>query len=175
MFLTTHAAAGILISRYFPEPGAVFGISFASHFLMDFIPHGDTDLYHDEVWKVQNKYRRVVLINALDLVFLVAMVLWVILQPDMPRANLMLIGVIGSVLPDLFSHFFPAIHHRFSWLGVVRWLHAGSKQIGLRFMVRGQNWLHHLFHHRLIHRDISFRAGLVMQLTLVAVMFLLGR
>ena len=47
MFLTTHAAAGIAISHYVHNPWAVFALSFASHFVLDFIPHGDENLYGD--------------------------------------------------------------------------------------------------------------------------------
>lgn len=173
MFLTTHAAAGLLLSQYIDTPLPLFGASFASHFLLDFIPHGDTDLYKDDEWRVQKKFGRVVVINAIDLAALTFLIVLILGNPNLPASNLMMIAILGSILPDFLHHFFPIIHERMSWLFVVRWLHAISKTIGLRMMVRGQNWLHDLFHHRIIRTDVPFQVGLLMQIVLVGVVLVL--
>lgn len=170
MFLTTHAAAGILISSHVNGPWQVFGLAFASHFIMDFIPHGDEHLYHDEEWKIMKRYRRVVIFSAIDLAGLILLTAWSINSTMDTNNSLMTVGILGSILPDLFSHFFPVIHERFSWLWLVRWLHTLTKPTGLRLVVRFQNWLHEVLHHDLIHKDIPFSAGLVMQAALVLVM-----
>ena len=106
-------------------------------------------------------------INIIDLAALTFLIVFILGNPDLPASNLMMIAILGSILPDFLHHFFPIVHERMSWLFVVRWLHALSKPIGLRLMVRGQNWLHELFHHRIIHSDISFQAGLLMQVVIV--------
>lgn len=168
MFLTTHAAAGILISRYVHDPAAVFGLSFASHFVLDFIPHGDEHLFHDEEWQVQKRYRRPILINLVDLAGLVVLILWSINRPGETASKLMVIGIIGGVLPDFLSFLFPVIHERFSWLFLVRWLYKLTKPTGLRYLVRGQNWIHRVLHHDLIRRDIPLWAGLSMQVAMIA-------
>lgn len=170
MFLTTHAAAGILISNYVEDPVAVFSLSFLSHFVLDFIPHGDEELYHDEDWQKHQRYRWAALINFLDVAVLIGLLLWVIGQPDQPRMGLMLTGVIGSVLPDFLSYFFPIIHQRFSWQFVMRWLYKLTKPTGLRYIVRGQDWFHNLLHHKIFQRDIPFAVGFGMQIVLIAVM-----
>lgn len=167
MFLTTHAAAGILIADKVHNPVAVFGLAFASHFVLDFIPHGDETLYHDEEWKSGRRYRRAVLINLLDVAGLVAMVLWSLNQPDLPSSRLLLIGILGSVLPDFLSHLFPVLHERLSWLFLVRWLYSLTKPTGVRYLVRAQNWLHTVLHHDIVQRDIPFTLGLGFQLILV--------
>jgi hypothetical protein len=169
MFLATHAAAGILIGQYVNNPLAVFGLSFASHFVLDFIPHGDEHLYHDEEWREQRRYRRAALINALDLTALIGLLLWLISRPDQPRMELMMIGVLGSVLPDFLSHFFPVIHQRFSWLWLMRWIYKLTKPTGLRYIVRGQDWIHNLLHHEILRRDIPFLVGLSIQIVLIVV------
>lgn len=167
MFLTTHTAAGIAISRYINDPLAVFAVAFASHFILDFIPHGDETLYRDEEWKFQHKYRRVFLLSALDVGAMFGLILWSLNQQSVPSSHLMVVGILGSILPDLFTNLFPLIHERFSWLSLVRWLYAVTKPTGLRFVVRGQNWIHNLLHHEIIRRDVPFRVGLVIQVALV--------
>ncbi len=175
MFLTTHAAAGILISHYVSNPYAVFGLSLASHFVLDFIPHGDEHLFHDEEWKVHKRYRRPILINFVDLTGLVILILWSIGHPGETTSKLMVIGIIGSILPDFLSFLFPVVHGWLSWLWLVRWLYTLTKPTGLRYLVRGQNWIHNLLHHEIIRRDIPFLAGLSMQAVLVVIFIYLSR
>lgn len=169
MFLTTHAAAGILISHYTKNPYAVFGLSFASHFVLDFIPHGDEHLYHDEEWQLLNKFKRPVVINLIDLVGLVGLIFWAIDHAGDTTSRLMMIGIIGSILPDFFSYLFPVIHEKMSWLFLVRWLYGLTKPTGLRYLVRAQDWMHNLLHHEIIRRDVPFLAGLAMQLALIGI------
>lgn len=167
MFLTTHAAAGILISQYVKDPYAVFGLSFASHFVLDFIPHGDESLYHDHEWKILKKFKRPVLINLADAIGLVSIIFWAINHPGDVTGRLMMIGIIGSILPDFLSYLFPVIHERMSWLFLVRWLYAITKPTGLRYLVRGQNWIHNVLHHEIFRRDIPLWSGVVIQVILV--------
>jgi hypothetical protein len=175
MFLTTHAAAGVLISHYVQDPYAVFGLSFASHFVLDFIPHGDENLYHDEEWKLLKKFKRPVLINLADLAGLLGVVMFAINNPGDTTSRLMMIGIIGSILPDFLSHLFPVIHERMSWLFLVRWLYKLTKPTGIRYFVRGQNKIHQFLHHDIIRRDIPFLTGLVMQALLTVVFLALTR
>ncbi len=170
MFLTTHAAAGIFIAEHVHNPLAVFGLSFASHFVLDFIPHGDENLYHDEEWQVRKRYRRVVAINAIDVGLLIGLTLWVIQQPNLPSSHLLLIGILGSILPDFLSFFFPILHERLSWLFLVRWLYSLTKPTGLRYLVRAQNWVHRVLHHEIFRRDIPFWTGLTLQAVLTIVL-----
>lgn len=175
MFLTTHAAAGILIAHYTNDPLAAFAYSFGSHFVLDFIPHGDDELYHDAEWKDEKKYRRVIGINIIDLTILLGMILWVIAHPDFPQGKLMLVCILGSILPDAFSHFLPVIHQRFNWIFFVRWLYSLSKPTGIRYLVRLQNWFHRVLHHDIIRRDIPFSLGVIMQVALVVIFLTLAR
>lgn len=168
MFLTTHAAAGLLISTHVQHPMAVFGLSFASHFILDFIPHGDEDLYHDEEWMAQKRYRRAIIVNAIDLTGLSLIILWAAYHPEIAASRNMLIGIMGGVLPDFLSFLFPVIHERLSWLFLVRWLYRLTKPTGIRYLVRTQNWIHDVLHHKIIRSDIPFRWGISMQMILIA-------
>jgi hypothetical protein len=175
MFLTTHAAAGILISHYTKNPYAVFGLSFASHFVLDFIPHGDERLYHDEEWRVLKKFKRPILINLVDIIGLVVLIFWAINHTADTTSKLMMIGIIGSILPDFLSYLFPVMHERLSWLFVVRWIYSLTKPTGIRYLVRAQNWMHQALHHDIIQSDIPFLAGLVLQVVFVGVFLYLAR
>lgn len=87
----------------------------------------------------------------------------------------MMIGIIGSILPDFLSLLFPVMHEWLSWLWLVRWLYILTKPTGIRYLVRGQNWIHNLLHHEIIRRDIPFLAGLSMQVGLVGIFIWLSR
>lgn len=163
MFLTTHAAAGIFLSQQFDNPYAVFATAFASHFFLDFIPHGDEDLYHDHEWKILKKFKRPIIINSLDLLGVMLVIFWAIGQDTLPHSNFLMLGILGGILPDFLDHLFPELHRRLSWLWLIRWIYAASKPTGLRYLVRAQDWVHRVLHHDIIRRDISFRSGIIMQ------------
>ncbi len=167
MFLTTHAAAGIFLSQQFDNPSLVFATSFASHFILDFIPHGDEHLYHDHEWKILKKFKRPIIINSIDLLGLVAIIIWAMYQPGDTTGRLMMVGIVGSILPDFLSYLFPVLHQRLSWLWLVRWLYGLTKPTGLRYFVRGQDWIHNLLHHEIIRSDVSLRTGLIVQVLLI--------
>lgn len=178
MFLTTHAAAGLVISQYVHNPYAVFGLSFASHFVLDFIPHGDENIYGTyELPGSHHRFRRAVVINFLDLAALGGLTMWAIAHQSANQANdrLMLIGILGGILPDFLSNLFPILHEKLSWLALVRWVYAITKPTGIRYLVRGQNWIHNVLHHEIFRRDIPFWAGLMTQVVLVAAGILLLR
>lgn len=175
MFLTTHAAAGIFISQYVKDPNLVFVLSFASHFVLDFIPHGDEGIYGDyEVPEHHHRFRRALYVNLADVVALTGLTFWAIGQHEVADQH-MLIGILGSVLPDFLANFFPILHERLSWLALVRWVYKLTKPTGLRYLVRAQNWIHNLLHHEIIRRDIPFLAGLSLQVALVAVLMFYSR
>lgn len=175
MFLTTHAAAGILIGHTLHDPLAVFGVSFASHFVLDFIPHGDEELYRDYEWKVLKKYTRPMLVNAIDVACLIGLTLWAISTQSAISESLVAIGILGSILPDFLSFLFPVLHEKLSWLNLARWIYAATKPTGLRYLVRGQDRIHKLFHHEIIRRDVPLWTGVTLQAALTVVLLVLSR
>lgn len=100
MFVATHVAAGALIGTVLPgQPAAILALSFASHFLLDVIPHGDRH-HVEDYWFGQRKnlkaaYRHVIFDSAFA-VILTASLLGFVAQD---RAS-MAWGIIGSVSPD---------------------------------------------------------------------------
>lgn len=173
MLLTPHAAAGIAISQHVHNPLAVLGLSILSHFVLDLVPHGDQKIFggnNNEPYR----WKPILTVEIIDIAILIAIVAWMAGQPLNTSTYLMTFGVLGGVLPDLLSSFFPVLHARMSWLWLVRWIYRLTKPTGLRYFARGHNWLHNVFHHRLIHRDITFGQGLVLQTVAVVVFLLLA-
>ncbi len=175
MFLTTHASAGIFIAQHIHNPMAVFGLSFASHFILDFIPHGDEGLYGHYLEPGKHRYRRAIIVNIFDVAGLIGFSLWAAQRADIAQSHLLLIGVLGSILPDFLSHFFPILHQRLNWLFFIRWLYSLTKPTGVRYLVRAQNWLHRVLHHEIVRRDIPFWAGMSSQIILSAVLLYFSR
>jgi len=171
MFLTTHAAVGIAISQHVGSPLAAFGWSFASHFLLDFIPHGDEKIYGHYLEPGHHRFRRAIFVNTIDIAILIGMTFWAIGEPRLERQEFLLLGILGSIIPDMLTNFFPIIHERLSWLRLVRWVYAVTKPTGLRYVIRVQDWIHKLLHHEIIRSDIPFVVGLVLQALLIAIVF----
>ncbi|MFH0952489.1 MAG: hypothetical protein V1838_04935 [Patescibacteria group bacterium] len=169
MFGTTHASVGIVISQHVDKPLNIFLLAILSHFILDFIPHGDERLYHDEEWKENKKYKRVTIITAIDLTLLITMTLILYSTNDLPRMALISAGIIGSTLPDLLNQVLPVFHEKLNWLFVVRWLHKFLKSFRLGTFLKAHNSLHGW-----LHRAAHFRVPAKVGLTLQAVITFVG-
>lgn len=103
MFIAGHVAAGALIGQTlgFTNPALIFALSFASHFLLDVVPHGDghhvADYYHGKKEKLKALYSGL----AVDTAFSVMLVAFLLGFTTLDRAN-MAWGIIASVVPDFF-------------------------------------------------------------------------
>lgn len=100
MFVATHVAAGALIGTLLPgQPAAIITLSFASHFLLDVIPHGDRHHVVD-YWLGQRKHLkeayRHVMVDSAFAIILTATLLGFVAQDRVSMAW----GIIGSVSPD---------------------------------------------------------------------------
>lgn len=100
MFLTVHAAAGLMVARSSANPAATFCWSLLSHFVLDAIPHGDEHLAPPHFTRART-LRRLTAAAAIDatlLVGFVAIYLW--RTPNLSLGNVYA-GLLGSLLPDL--------------------------------------------------------------------------
>lgn len=168
MFLTAHAAVGIVISQHVDKPLDIFLLGLASHFILDFIPHGDERLFKDEEWKVQKKYKRVVLFTLGDFVLLGAIIAFLYGTADLPTSARLTAGILGSIFPDVVSHFLPFFHEKLNWLAVVRWLHTALKKAQFGRFLTIHNKLH-VFLHNLMKFRLSQKAGLTLQVVVTLV------
>jgi hypothetical protein len=175
MFLTTHAAVGIVISQHIDKPLNIFLLALLSHFILDFIPHGDERLYHDEEWKIKKKYGRVTIISLIDAVLVSLMIIALYTTNDLPRMALISAGIVGSIFPDVVNHVLPIFHEKFNWLFVVRWLHTLLKKIQLGRFLTVHNKLHEFLHNLMKYR-MPPKVGLSVQgvVFIVSLIFAFG-
>jgi len=101
MYLTVHAAAGGAIGQWVNQPWLAFVIGFASHLVLDMIPHGDEGISSWTWFKTERA--RIVAAGMIDLVLMVVMlVIWIKYSGYGQISQLpgMIAGTAGAVAPD---------------------------------------------------------------------------
>lgn len=98
MFLTVHAAAGVLVGEHITNSVLAFLAGFASHFLLDIIPHGDQGLL--EGVKRGGKIRKVLAITTIDNTILIIFISLLYNNKICIFHNSASWALIGSILPD---------------------------------------------------------------------------
>jgi hypothetical protein len=140
---------GVLIGQNVPTPGLAFCLGVASHFMLDLIPHGDSQLYKN--YKDGNAVKKSLIYVAVDSIL--AIIIFVYLLETAPYASrgTMVAGVIGGIIPDFLV------------------------ALGEGMKIRPLLWFQRL--HMRIHDAIASRigniplgTGIVMQLAVLAVM-----
>jgi hypothetical protein len=143
---------GVLIGQNVPTPGLAFSLGVASHFLLDLIPHGDSQLYKN--YKDGQSVSRSVLYAATDSIISVGVLIYLLeTAPYASRATIVA-GVIGAVIPDF--------------------LVALGEGIKLKTLQRFQK-LHIRIHDAIANRagNIPLRAGVSMQIIILLLMLFL--
>ncbi len=164
MYLTTHAAVGVLISQTVDRPLWVFVLSVLSHFVLDFIPHGDENIGH---W-VREKKKNALLIGIIDVGLLSLMLIFLYSTQSLPQMAPISAGVIGAVVPDLLSNIFPVIHHYTSWFFLVRLIHGAVNKMRVRHLVRLHDWFHRLTHNA-TNAHLTIKQGILLQTAIVII------
>lgn len=178
MYLTTHAAVGVLISQQTTNPWFAFFGAYLTHYILDFVPHGDENLgpedFEDQTVRTwaEQKGKRVVLLGLLDLCGIVILVFTLFQTIQLPTFNLLLLGIIGAILPDFFVNVFPSIHSLTKRHWFIRAINWSQRKILLDPIVRRLNtfhrWIHNPLHERLPIR-LSYKIGVLVQLFIVFV------
>ncbi len=122
MILSVHAIFGAAVASLVPtHPVAGFALGFASHLVLDAIPHKDYDLLSlqsesEKRPKVVNFiYSRINLLRDILSVSLDAMVgifLAFLLFFDTTHPYIFLIGAIGSLIPDFLTFLYFILHYK---------------------------------------------------------------
>jgi len=102
MFLTVHATTGALIGQQIKNPFLAFALAFASHFVLDMIPHGDQDWIDEYKGDQRSKVKKIMIIVALDAAVLLGLLIsrYFYIDSFVPSLNIAA-GILGGVLPDL--------------------------------------------------------------------------
>ena len=97
MYLVGHAAVGILLASGTDNPAAAFGIGWFSHYLADFVPHGDEAV---GAWtKKGNEVRRLLAVVAVDGALFLAAFALLIAHRGFSAA--VAAAALGSFVPDV--------------------------------------------------------------------------
>ena len=124
MTLTAHATVGAVIGLAVGHPALGFSLGFASHFLMDMIPHGDAGI-SDNFRVHKHKQKHAVAYVAVDAIFAIFLVLFLINTRDIESIRNLTWGVVGGVLPDLLIGVYDMTKTPFlKWFNTVHfWFH----------------------------------------------------
>ena len=145
---------GVLLGQNVPTPGLAFGLGVASHFLLDLIPHGDSQLYKN--YKEGHNAKKSMIYAGIDSA--VSIIILIYLLENAPYASraTMIAGVIGSVLPDF--------------------LVALGEGIKIRPLLWFQK-LHIRIHDAIATRvgNIRLKTGIFMQLIILAIALIIVR
>ncbi|MFH1866573.1 MAG: hypothetical protein ABIJ81_00605 [Patescibacteria group bacterium] len=139
MYLTVHGAAALIIARAIPNPIIAFLVSLLSHFILDFIPHGDEFL--TKSFTPPRALRRLfgaAIIDGILLVFFV--LLYLVVTPDY-QLSLLSASLFGALLPDLLMASYLITKTR--WLKKFTYFHSSL-----------HNWLKY---------HLSWQQGIVVQ------------
>ncbi|PWB38920.1 MAG: hypothetical protein C3F02_01525 [Parcubacteria group bacterium] len=99
MFLTTHAAAALYVGTQVHDPLLALAIGFASHFVMDAVPHGDETLGSHHI-TTRGKYFYLAKVAFVDLFLAGSLVFFYMhRRPEVDRL-VVAAAAFGSWLPD---------------------------------------------------------------------------
>ena len=140
---------GVLIGQNVPTPGLAFCLGVASHFMLDLIPHGDSQLYKN--YKDGNAVKKSLIYVAVDSILAIIILIYLLETAPYASRGTMVSGVIGGIIPDF--------------------LVALGEGVKIRPLLWFQR-LHMRIHDAIASRigNIPLGTGIVMQLAVLAVM-----
>ena len=102
MYLTVHAAAGLVVAQSLSNPFWAFFGGIASHLILDFIPHGDEYLIDNKAlhWLQQKKFLGAAIIDAIVMAFFI--MIYAITTPGLNWLNVTA-ALLGAWLPDIMQ------------------------------------------------------------------------
>lgn len=137
MLETPHVAVGVAIATKIPNPFIAIPLSFASHFVLDKVPHWNPHLY-TETQKAGHPSKKSTYIAAADigLAFFLGAGFAFNALPDQKTAILILACSFASVLSDVVKYPYYYFHGRQKWL--VKWVNfERSIQVNAKSMLWG--------------------------------------
>jgi hypothetical protein len=131
MLETPHVAVGALIATKIPNPLLAIPLAFASHFVIEMIPHWNPHIF-SETKKYGMPTKKSIDIIAVDVVLALITGSWIAWQamPNMAHAATIMAASLASVLPDLIEapYFFLKMRNKFLkvWLDFHKSLQADT-------------------------------------------------
>lgn len=151
MTISTHTAIGAAIGFSVGNPILGFILGFLSHFIVDMIPHGDSDM-SDQLRVKKVNIKRIIAYGTVDAI--TALILIVILFNAVPSEITTVLGatIVGSILPDLLVGIYDLTKSKY-----LTWF----------------NRLHFFFHDYFVikYKDVKLRYSLLSQIAFIAIVF----
>ncbi len=139
MTLTTHAVVGAAIASLIPEhPVLVFGVAFASHFVIDAIPHWDYPIASSSInpkigapMKYDKAFFRDLLTIGADALVGIFLSLWLFFSS--PYVWVILLGACAGIIPDPLQFLYTRWRHEplSSLQRFHRWIHTSYRMEGI--------------------------------------------
>lgn len=117
MLETPHVFIGAAIASKIPNPFIAIPLAFASHFIMEMVPHWNPHL-NSETQKYGQPTRRSTVITAIDSTLALASGSFIAYQalPDIGQAVLILACCFAAVLPDVLEGPYFFLKMRIAWI-----------------------------------------------------------
>jgi hypothetical protein len=112
-----HTAVGLLIATKIPNPFIAIPLAFASHFLVDLIPHWNPSLY-TETKKHGKPLKKTTYIIIADVILSLALGFFLIFksQGSLVYSLTLLFSAFAAVLPDVIEGFYFYLGVKSKWL-----------------------------------------------------------
>lgn len=99
MYATTHVLASVVISQHVPNLWWAFFVALISHYILDFIPHGDRPV---ERWVRRGPHlARSLTVLITDMALLTVVFATIYKQTQLPSVAMLIAAVVGGMLPDV--------------------------------------------------------------------------
>ena len=111
MFITVHAAVATIIGKKTNDAAIAFILGFISHFIFDFIPHGDEHMGKKffgnrlKALKEDGDLKVMAIYGTADSVFLAMFLIYLYKSFSFANSDTVMWAIIGALLPDLNAAF----------------------------------------------------------------------
>ncbi|MDD4994961.1 MAG: hypothetical protein PHW53_00600 [Patescibacteria group bacterium] len=149
MLIVTHAITGAVVGQLVKNSYISFLASLVLHFLMDIIPHGDTEecRHYRETNRVSKKLFYQL---AFDIIIMTALAAYLLIFKIQGYWWPTLAGILGGILPDMIVAFHEYKPNRIT--APIHWIHF---------------WCHNIITDRA--KDIRLRYAIILQLVAITV------
>lgn len=150
MYLTVHSASALVIAKFIPNPLLAFLVGLASHFVLDFVPHGDEHLIASH-FPYGKTIRRLFAATIIDGIIMSLLLLVYVATTPLVNYTILVASLIGAILPDLLHAIYVLVKP--GWL---KWIY---------------NW--HSKIHNLPGHKLNWTQGMLIQCMALAALWLL--
>lgn len=158
MFITVHAVAATIIGKSIPNPLLAFLIGVLSHFILDIIPHGDSQM-GKKFWSQRLKFlqdkgelKMMAVYGSIDSIVLAFFLMFLFKNFEFTRADNVIWAMVGSIIPDI-----TVLIYKLKDFRIIKWF----------FNLHNKN--HNLLVNK-INFDVPLQYGVLMQIIILTIL-----